>query len=853
MQQPDSLVGQVLGHYRIIKQIGYGGTATVFLAEDVNLGREVAVKVFWPRPGETRDFLKRFEREARVLAKLDHPNILPVFDYGEQNGFAYLITPYLSGGSLKEMLQKRKVIPPVEVLRMAAPILNALQYASERRLIHRDIKPGNLLFKADGSLVLADFGLVKVFVVEGENLATHTASETGPAVTGTPEYMSPEQIQGKATPLSDIYSFGIVLYEMLAGQRPFVSTNVLSVLMQQVNEQPRSLRELNPYISPQLDAAVLRALEKDPARRYQRPLEFLQALTQAGSPGMATNPELNGPTVATNWSAPPAISLPGNPPSHPGNPPSHPGNPPSHPGFVSNAPPINMGAQQEQYPPQQTQFAQARTYPGPISNPGQPPNAGSITPVGQNWAAPAAGANMGDSSPRNRRSSRLPLLLVAISLLIIASLVLAVVLTPLGQQLFGIHTGQTPTVTVNPSSTANKNVTPSSTALLSAPPTIMTCPANGTGRAPVLTGMSLGSAPNLVYFVNEFQGNTSTFGTLKRYDTITGTKTEIVKIPNTRIDSAQLSGNGQWILFSAHIAGHVKLAVVRMDGQGLQTLACAPAGTRISSPQWSVDQKLIVFDVSPNTGGAIIYLLVVASGLLQTELTPPASGLAYLPRTWLDNTRVLMVGYVPNSDAPAQNIYILDTTLGPNQQSSNLQQFAAVATFCWNFDSSFDGKTIFFNQCTPGNPEGSSTVAAQSTVGGAPASQVFSSSTLAISAVRVFDKTDAFLLATTSNSALGVSGDHSKDGLYKIATDGSNNVIPLVLASNGLTPALNAYSQYYWSNVSRDQSLYALEEYGTSGSNATYTILYGSMNGGASTTIASIGGTELEVAGWTTM
>ena len=260
-----------------------------------------------------------------------------------------------------------------------------------------------------------------------------------------------------------------------------------------------------------------------------------------------------------------------------------------------------------------------------------------------------------------------------------------------------------------------------------------------------------------------------------------------------------------------------------------------------------------MFDVSPNTGGAIIYLLVVASGLLQTELTPPASGLAYLPRTWLDNTRVLMVGYVPNSDAPAQNIYILDTTLGPNQQSSNLQQFAAVATFCWNFDSSFDGKTIFFNQCTPGNPEGSSTVAAQSTLGGAPASHVFSSSTLAISAVRVFDKTDAFLLATASNSTLGVSGDHSKDGLYKIATDGSNNVIPLVLASNGLTPALNAYSQYYWSNVSRDQSLYALEEYGTSGSNATYTILYGSMNGGASHTIANISGTELEVAGWTTM
>jgi eukaryotic-like serine/threonine-protein kinase len=851
MQQPDNLIGQVLGHYRIIKQIGYGGMATVFLAEDVNLGREVAVKVFWPRPGETRDFLKRFEREARVLAKLDHPNILPVFDYGEQNGFAYLITPYMPGGSLKELLQKRKVIPPVEALGMAVPILNALQYASERGLIHRDIKPGNLLFKADGSLVLADFGLVKAFVAEGENLTTHTASETGPAVTGTPEYMSPEQIQGKATPVSDIYSFGIVLYEMLAGQRPFISTNVLSILMQQVNEQPRPLHEMNPYISPQLDAAVLRALEKDPARRYQRPLDFSRALTQAGSPGMATSPEQNSPTLATNWSAPPPISSPGNPASHPGN-------PPSQPGFISNSQPFNTGAQQEQYPPQ-ARFAQARTQSGPASNPGQPPDAGifipgPLTPAGQNWAA--SGANTNAPSPRQRNSSRLPLALVAISLLFIASIVLAVTLTPLGPLLFGPRGGQTPTVTVNTSPTVNKIATPGTTTVPGGLPTITACPANGTGRAPVLTGMSLGTAPNLVYFVNEFQGTTSTFGTLKRYDTITGAKTEIVKMQGARIYSAQLSSDGQWILFSATIAGQVKLAVVRMDGKGLQTLACAPAGTFIRSPQWSLDQKLIVFDESPNSGGSTTYLLAVVGGSLQTELTPPASGLAYLPRTWLDFTRVLMVGYLPNSDAVAQNIYILDTALGPNQQSSNLKQFAVVGTAnpCWNFDSSFDGKTIFFNQCTPGNPEGSSTVEAQSIVSGTPATPVFSSSTLAISAVRVFDNTNTFLLATASNTVVGVSGDHSKDGLYKIATDGSNSTTRLVAAGNGLTCALNSYSQYYWSNVSRDRNLYALEEYGTQGSNSSFTILYGSMNGGTPNTIASISdGTELEVAGWATM
>src|ERR1700726_2694492 len=114
--QPEDLVGQTLGHYRIKRQIGYGGMATVFLGEDIHLNREVAVKVFWPRPGETRDFLRRFSREARVLAQLDHPNILPVYDYGEQDGIAYLVMPNMPGGSLKDLLQQRKTLPVTEAI-----------------------------------------------------------------------------------------------------------------------------------------------------------------------------------------------------------------------------------------------------------------------------------------------------------------------------------------------------------------------------------------------------------------------------------------------------------------------------------------------------------------------------------------------------------------------------------------------------------------------------------------------------------------------------------------------------------------------------------------------------------------
>ena len=304
--RPEDMVGRVLGHYRIIRQVGYGGMSTVFLAEDINLGRDVAVKVFWPRPGETKDFLRRFSREARVLAQLDHPTILPVYDYGEQDGQAYLVMPYMPGGSLKDKLKECNALLPAEAISLTIEMLNALQYAHERGLIHRDIKPGNMLFKSDGKLMLCDFGLVKVISPDTEGKsAFETTSETGPAITGTPEYMPPEQINGHPTFASDIYSIGIVLYEMLTGVRPFTSNNVMSVLMKQMSEQPRPPREINPTISPQLQVIVLRAIEKDPLRRYQQPIDFLQELKQieipAGEVGIATS---TMPTIPTNLPTP---------------------------------------------------------------------------------------------------------------------------------------------------------------------------------------------------------------------------------------------------------------------------------------------------------------------------------------------------------------------------------------------------------------------------------------------------------------------------------------------------------------------------------------------------------------------
>lgn len=834
--RPEDLQGQTLGHYRIVRQVGYGGMSTVFLAEDINLGREVALKVFWPRPGETKDFLRRFSREARVLAQLDHPNILPVYDFGEQDGHAYLVMPYMGGGSLKDLLKVRQVLPPAEAIVLTTEVLNALQYAHERGLIHRDIKPGNMLFKSDGKLMLCDFGLVKVYSAEGENKSPfETASETGPAITGTPEYMPPEQIHGQPSPASDIYAVGVVLYEMLTGVRPFTANSVMSVLMKQISEQPRPLRQINPRISPQLESAVLRALDKDPSRRYQRPIDFLQALRRAEMPGGTAGSVSAMPTTPTDWSSPPAKEMPGSPQVRP-----------VMYSAVDEANMETIASNPQLYPRGPVQ---------PISHPGvqyQAPDARTPTTM----TPPGRYAQGVPVLPPARRSSRLPIVMLAILLVLIASLVLALVVTPLGHSLFGGQAQGTPQGTttnngVTPGTTPNTkgdNVTPGGSTQ-GMPATQAACPATGSARAFVSAPLVLGNDPTIVYIVNEGSPNAPTFGTVKRYDTNTGNKVEINKTANTRIDDAQVSADGQWVLFTAHVAGQSELRAVRMDGQGLQTLFCAPAGSRIFGTQWAFSQKLVVFDVGQDAGGVTTYLLKMADGSLQKELVSAAPGLAYVPRTWLDFTRVVMVGFAQNADAPPQNAYLLDTSKGANQQPNDLQQVVTLGQPCWDFDTSFDSTKLFVNQCTPGQPNGSSTVGVQPATGGT-LNMFFTSSTLAFNVVRVIDRNNTFLLATATNIGMGVSGDTSKDGLYKLKTDGS---APLLLTLNnaGETSNLNSFSQYFWSNVSRDGKLYALEM--SNFSTSTYTLMFGSLNGGTPTTIASISGTVLEIAGWTKM
>ena len=298
------LVGRELGPYRLIEGVGRGGMAEVYLAEDQRLERRVAVKVLPAAMAMEQTFRARFEREARAAAKLQHPHILPVYDYGQQDGVPYLVMPYITGGSLAQIIaQARGPLPLNKAVQWADEIASALQYAHDQNIVHRDVKPGNMLIGPGEHLLLSDFGIAKVMD------ATTSLTNTGTSV-GSPEYMAPEQARGEADYRSDIYALGIVIFQMLAGRVPFSASTPMQVMMQHVQEPPPSLRSLNPTLSPQVEAVVLRALAKDPAERFQSASALAEAL-KAAATGQALPKSLSAPAGARSTRVP----APGQPPA----------------------------------------------------------------------------------------------------------------------------------------------------------------------------------------------------------------------------------------------------------------------------------------------------------------------------------------------------------------------------------------------------------------------------------------------------------------------------------------------------------------------------------------------------------
>jgi eukaryotic-like serine/threonine-protein kinase len=271
------------GRYRILSRIGSGGMADVYCAEDTHLGRQVAIKVLHRRFAQDQEFVERFRREAKSAAGLNHPNVVGVFDRGEHEGTYYIAMEFLTGRTLKDIVTTEAPLPQERVIDIGIQILHAAGFAHSHGVIHRDFKPHNVIVDEHGHAKVTDFGIARAGASE--------MTETG-SIMGTAQYLSPEQAQGHAvTATSDIYSIGVMLYEMLAGRLPFEGDSAVAIALKHLSEQPPPISQWRPDVHPALEAVVMAALAKDPAHRWQSAedlaagLEAARAQIEAGTGG----------------------------------------------------------------------------------------------------------------------------------------------------------------------------------------------------------------------------------------------------------------------------------------------------------------------------------------------------------------------------------------------------------------------------------------------------------------------------------------------------------------------------------------------------------------------------------------
>jgi len=324
MTRGQNLIGKVMGSYILKNTLGYGGTSAVFLAQQLQHEREVAVKVFLHRNslnGEVpKDFYQRFLREAEAASKLDHPNILPVYSYGQQDGLPYIVMPYMPGGTLADYSQEHGVLTLQEAVWYLEQIASALDYAHEQGCVHCDVKPANLLLDSEGVIRLSDFGIARVSRDSSEDGKSFARNPE--MLAGTPDYISPEQALGHAVDgRSDVYSLAITLFYLLAKQLPFYADTTIALALLHVHKHPPSLSHIRSDVTEGIDAVLFKALAKNPEDRYQTvtafSLAFAQAVDEAVRSGAANDKraivvvrntgQLSGPL---SWQVSPDPALP---------------------------------------------------------------------------------------------------------------------------------------------------------------------------------------------------------------------------------------------------------------------------------------------------------------------------------------------------------------------------------------------------------------------------------------------------------------------------------------------------------------------------------------------------------------
>ena len=279
-----SLVGQKLGHYRFLERVGAGGMGEVYRAHDEHLDREVAIKVLSAGTLADESARRQFRNEALACSKLTHPNIATVFDFDSQDGADFLVTEYVAGETLHQLIAAGP-LGEEQTLVLGRQLAEGLAAAHQHGIVHRDVKPGNLRLAADGRLKILDFGLARRLAVAGADTPTGSSNSSDIGIAGTLAYMAPEQLRGEAPdPRSDIYSAGVVLYELVTGRLPFAETVAPALIDAILHQPPTPPSQHRPGVSARLEQVVLKCLEKDPEVRYQSCIELLADLRRAGMP-----------------------------------------------------------------------------------------------------------------------------------------------------------------------------------------------------------------------------------------------------------------------------------------------------------------------------------------------------------------------------------------------------------------------------------------------------------------------------------------------------------------------------------------------------------------------------------------